>query len=128
MSTVDIENTEVRLLIGPHDESMQEVRLVPGMNHIDEKLWSKVRNAGSVPSWIKMGWIKEYGNTPEAQDLPSDMDEGLAEIRKMKASEAVVIIESADLSHLDFLEAVAARDNRATVVTAARLKIDALKK
>lgn len=129
MNTVDIENTQARLLVGPHDETMVELRFLPGVNHVNADLWEKTKAMGSVPSWIKMGWLRPHGTTPEADDIDDglDIDDAIVAIGKMTTPEAVAVIERMDVTHRPYLEALVARDNRESVTMAARLRLDALK-
>lgn len=129
---IDIENTQARLLIGPplgegHTlKEHGELRFGPGINHVEEEHWNETKQNKNVQTWIKLGWLKEHGETPEAGAVEVEpgltVEEAVAEISKMTAPDAVAVIEAGHLNQ-EMLEAVAKRDNRDAVVLAARMKL-----
>ena len=132
MAKIDVENTEARLLVGPPlDEGTAELRFLPGINHVEEKHWAQTKQNKNVQTWMKLGWLKEHGEQPASDEveIPHDLDvlEAVSQISAMSVPEAVAIIEKADITHKEFLEALAERDNREAIKMAAKLQLDKLK-
>ena len=129
---IDIENTQARLLVGPplsegHTlKEFGELRFLPGMNHVDEDHWNETKQNKNVQTWMKLGWLKEHGETPEAASVEVDpgltVDEAVAEISKMSVPDAVAVIEAGHLSQ-EMLVAVAKREKRDAIVVAAKMKL-----
>lgn len=133
---LDVENTQARLLVGNmvgvddagNNYLTGELRFIPGINHVKDEDWEACKQNKNTQTWVRLGWLKEYGSTPAAQDVDEDIsiEDLMAEASKMPANELVATIEALGLEHRQVLETLAERDNRASVVLAAKLRLDAL--
>lgn len=119
-----IKFTEDRVLMVPHTEGAAQLRIIPGINEVDDRIWAVVRPA--LEPKIKLGTLQEVAAVEKASGKAGEKTITGKSITDLPAQEAEAIIkQTLDVALLESWKKIEKRDE---VRLAIASQIDEMKK